>query len=277
MKQLLIIFLVTVVVYSCKKEPQLSIDKDRVYFTNNDISETIRISNAGDIELEWNISTDILWLEQDYLSGKVSGKSNTTITLNAIKYMEPGVYSSSIVLTSNGGDRNINAEMDLDFKPGIFHGVGLENININDSYDVVTNKYGSPDKIRKTFIEELLIYEHIVEYFSSGLGFYFYTEDDKLNIWDPIVAIGILDPFNEVTTHNIGITTPMKYVEYCYDKPDDILSYNDIDVYIYPSLGIDFGIYQTKVGIIWIYSPYEYRKVKQIWNHGSVSPKSLLR
>ncbi len=258
-QKLLIVLVISILFTSCKKEDpaQLNVNTNYINFLSNALSIPIKISNTGDKELEWHIDENIEWLNVSRTNGKIDAHSQDVITLTATNYYEPDIYSSDLIISSNGGNKTISVEMNLDFTPKIFPGVGIDGTNINDAYSSIKDQYGEPDEIITSYIESIGMYEHIALYNTFAIGFYFYNTNSVIIINDnSVTAIALIFPYRGVTIKNIGIDTPFHYVNYCYGKHDEIFEGGDYVIYSYYSIGVDFLRYESKVGLIFVYTPF---------------------
>ncbi len=261
MKQLKLSIILSIIVLlsSCKKDPHLDVNFSFLTFSDNTLNKTLTITNTGGKELEWNITEDINWLGISKVNGIIEGQSEHVVNLNAIKYNAPGTYNSTFLISTNGGNKNITVEMTLDFIPKIFPGIGISEMNLGDSYNHVKQTYGEPDEIESNYIESINMYELIAIYNTPGIGFFFGNPENYINDDDNIICIGVTFPSNGVTDMNIGIDTPFSNVAYGYGEPDEIYHGNYL-IHCYFSKGTDFLSYDSKVGLIWVYTPVDLNK-----------------
>jgi hypothetical protein len=146
-KKLVFLFVVLVSLSSCKKDAQLDVNQNNYSFSQNSLSQNLLITNKGGKDLEWSITKDINYLNITPSNGAIKGGDNQVIKLNAIRYYEPGTYSSSFQVSTNGGNKNNLEEMTLDFTPSILPGVGINDMGLGKNYSDVKNKYDVPDDI----------------------------------------------------------------------------------------------------------------------------------
>ena len=278
-QKLLTVLAILILFTSCRKEePQLNVNTNFISFSSNALSIPIKISNTGDEELEWHIDENIDWLDVTRTNGKIAAHSQDVITLNATKYYEPDIYNSNFIISSNGGNKNIVVEMNLDFTPSIFPGVGINSTSINEPYKNIKDQYGEPDEIITNYVGSIGMYEHIAVYNTFAIGFYFYnTNSGIVDNYDNVTAIGLIFPYRGVTLRNIGIGTPFNYVNYCYGIHDDIYQGSDYVIYSYYSLGVDFLRYESTVGLILVYTPFNNKSYRLCESKGTQELLTLVK
>lgn len=240
---------------SCKKDPLIDVNIDFFTFSENALTKSLTISNSGEKELEWSIDNKISWLSISPGNGTIDPQGESVLTLNASKYNEPGLYNSTFLISTNGGDKNITVEMDLDFTPEIYIGIGIEGINLNETYESIKTKLGGPDELAQNQLTGSDYTEHIAIYNNLGIGFYFYNTLQTIDDNNETFAIGLTSPYNGVTKMNIGIETPFANVKKCYGQPDEIFDDDNI-IYSYTSKGVDFLSFDSKVAFIWVFNPF---------------------
>ncbi|NOZ48078.1 MAG: hypothetical protein GXO79_15070 [Chlorobi bacterium] len=245
-----------IITSSCKTDPQLNMSNNYFSFSDKVVTKSLIISNEGGKELEWNVDNQISWLSINPENGIIESQGEKVLTLSASKYNEPGFYNSTFLISTNGGDKNITVEMELDFTPKIFVGIGIDGFNLNETYESVKIKYGEPEDFIHNFVPEINQTEHVAIYHSKGIGFFFYnTSQTIIADNEETYAIGLTSPYNGVTKMNIGIETPFVNVKKCYGEPDEIFD-DDYIIYSYTSTGLNIMSDGGKVSFIWVFLPY---------------------
>lgn len=91
--------------------PELSVDPESLDFGKSASTLSFVISNTADNILKWKISENIDWLTCTPSEGSIGKESASVVVSVSRNDLTPGIYSESIVVTSNGGSKNIHVSM----------------------------------------------------------------------------------------------------------------------------------------------------------------------
>jgi len=87
--------------------PGLSFSPASLSFGVGDTNKTLTISNVGAGALTWQALKKETWLTLSSTSGSVDAGKSVTVTITVASGMDPGTYTDTIALTSNGGNGNV--------------------------------------------------------------------------------------------------------------------------------------------------------------------------
>lgn len=93
--------------------PVLEVSTTKLEFTTES-TLAFDITNAGTGVLEWSLNEESDWFSCEPLSGATATKPSSVIVTVSRNGLEKGVYSESIVVSSNGGSRVVMVKMTID-------------------------------------------------------------------------------------------------------------------------------------------------------------------
>ena len=105
------VFFITCCSPTESEKSQLSITSTSIYFTKFENSKILVISNSDSGELSWEITEKPDWIEVSKSSGQVTTGTDTVIV--TANYSQAGEYSGTIIIESNGGDKEISVSMNI--------------------------------------------------------------------------------------------------------------------------------------------------------------------
>jgi len=92
----------------------LSYSPEAFDFIPSDGQKTLTIKNTGAGELRWSATKKTTWLTIDPGSGTVNGGESASIAVSiSADNLEPGSYTDTISLTSNGGNAEIPVTLSM--------------------------------------------------------------------------------------------------------------------------------------------------------------------
>lgn len=115
----------------------------------------IEISNIGSETLNWNIVKNDNWVSVDLGSGSIEPNQSSTVNIDVNReLLEPGIHTTNIEVTSNGGSQNIEIMVEIPVVSviGISETVITFNAAINEKSFTVINE-GNEDIVWSTSIE----------------------------------------------------------------------------------------------------------------------------
>jgi hypothetical protein len=194
------------------------------------------ITNSGEDELSWNITSKPSWLEISKFTGKVTNNADT-VEISADILQPAGNYAEKIVVDSNGGLKEISITYTVQFTIEVFPGRGAAKIVINDTYSTIISKHGFSDTFITVFDSVGVIIGHIVQYLDEGLGFYLVGNGLTPEQTDSTLRIILEPPYDGVTEGYIGIGSSLTEVQNAFGQPDTIDTVSKFYGY---SIGINF-------------------------------------
>ncbi len=93
--------------------PHLSVAPTALNFGIKETEKTIEIKNDGTGTLLWVLSENLKWLTTDKISDEVTTETNTIAFSVSRDGLEPGIYSGTVSVSSNGGNQDISATMEV--------------------------------------------------------------------------------------------------------------------------------------------------------------------
>jgi len=130
---------------------------------------------------------------------------------------------------------------------GIEAGRGIDEVSLGDDADQVVKAWGKPDKIDTQ---------------ESGYSYWYYTRAVAV-LLDSNLRVVMMMAFNRYTRHTekgLKIGDPKSLMLSLYGEPYEMKHTEDLgDVYLYPSLGVNFWIKDDKVDAVTVYIPYTPR------------------
>jgi len=97
--------------------PHLSVTPTALDFGTKETEKKIEIKNNGTGTLIWTLSENLKWVTTDKISEEATTEANhVTVTVNR-DGLEPGNYSGSLSITSNGDNQDIHVTMEVKEEP----------------------------------------------------------------------------------------------------------------------------------------------------------------
>jgi len=228
-------------IFSCSSNPSaptvavLTLSKTSMSFSNEKNQDSIVISNDGEEQLSWNITSKPDWLRTSRQSGTLA-TARDTLTFTADTDRSLGEHTGIVQFSSNGGDKDISVILRIN--PSINPGTSAAGITLGDAYSTVLNKFGNPSQVGFFTDNSNNIVATWANFASKGLWFIMGDSQGITPVsTDNVTQIWIESPFSGVTDRNIGIDSAKSEVTDVYGAPEE--TGNDQDRY--PSLGITFG------------------------------------
>ena len=97
--------------------PELDLSVEVLDFETTLTQLKFNIENSGSGKLTWEITENIEWLILSPLSGETTNKTDEIIVYIDRSGIDPGTYSESINISSNGGNETINVTMEMPEEP----------------------------------------------------------------------------------------------------------------------------------------------------------------
>lgn len=106
-------------VVAATSPPVLEVDVNALDFGEIETSEEFSITNSGDDTLVWSLYEDEEWITIDITTGSLEATMSTMVTVEVdrSKVLTIGVIESSITITSNGGNAEIEVTMKVSGQP----------------------------------------------------------------------------------------------------------------------------------------------------------------
>jgi PKD repeat protein len=103
--------------------PQLSVSPDTLEFSTTITQLQVTISNTGAGALEWTIADNLpLWLEVSSMEGSTTPESPAELSVEVSPgELDPGTYSHTIEIDSNGGSQALEATLIISGNGGVPH------------------------------------------------------------------------------------------------------------------------------------------------------------
>lgn len=99
--------------------PQLSAYPTSLDFGESSIEESYYVTNTGSGVLTWNVTDDKSWISVTPQSGTTETETDE-LTVNIDRLgQDPGTYTGTITITSDGGNQNINVSMTIPDEPSL--------------------------------------------------------------------------------------------------------------------------------------------------------------
>ena len=174
----------------------------------------------------------------------ISGFSQVGDTATATLVMAPddtisGSFNAMIQVSDEDGDTDIDGftiEVEAPPEVSIFPGVGAAGIELGDTYGVVEDLYGIPDR---AYRYGTYTYYHFLHYNSIKAIFEIVNTYLSFNENDTIVSIEVEPPYEGATEEFIGIGSSLGDVVDAYGAPS-ASGTGYINFYAYDFLGVEF-------------------------------------
>lgn len=140
-----LIAIILLMSYACKKDASLSVSSGSFTFTNDVSTKSLVLTNDGEKEMDWNITNIPEWLSLSTTGGTIYSESEQVVSLNATIHFNRGNYNSTFLISSNGGDKNIIVDFNLNYTVSVFPGIGVDSLELNNTYGSIITKLGEPD------------------------------------------------------------------------------------------------------------------------------------
>ncbi len=251
----LIIIAFVAILFSCSKDdngptgpgnnaPILSNIGNQTVTARQAKDVVLSATDADGDSLEFSIP-----INPDFLS--ISGFSQVGDTATATLVIAPdetisGSFYATVQVSDGEGGTDIDGftiEVAAAPEIGVFPGVGAAKIKLGDTYSVVEDLYGIPDRCL-TFqfydpSEQTYEYWHYLHYDSIKAIFEIVNIYKGYNENDVILSIKVEYPYEGVTEELIGIGSSLNDVVDAYGEPPGVGT-GSINYYEYDFLGIEF-------------------------------------
>jgi len=92
----------------------LNVSASEFDFGLNQETQELSISNSGEVDLDWSVSSSDAWLTTSSTSGTVSPTGSQSINILVDRSaLSEGNYTGSLMITSNGGEATITVSMEV--------------------------------------------------------------------------------------------------------------------------------------------------------------------
>lgn len=269
MERILCILSIGLIIVACKdkREPKLDIKDESLEFSIQSPDQTLVLANIGEGTLNWFIEDLPDWLEANKENGSL-GPGFDEIKFSADLNYEPGVYSNTITLFSNGGKRDFTVHFDPSLGEfTIMPGIGITNIDLNDAYNNIIKAIGEPDTILHFLLDNPdPLYQHSAIYRDLDLELLFLNEyKSVINPNDPLLWIYCDSNFSGETNEGITFGSSLPEVEAAYgmDYEENYEEDGEHYYYLYQYYTQGIGFYflnnqSDSVGTIEIFSEYTF-------------------
>lgn len=104
---------------SADSSPVLELDSTALDFGETDTSKPLHVTNSGDGTLVWLLYEDEEWIAVDATSGSLESAESSIINveIDRSKSLQSGVVNATLILTSNGGNAEIEISMIVPDQP----------------------------------------------------------------------------------------------------------------------------------------------------------------
>ncbi|MDZ7371337.1 MAG: hypothetical protein ONB12_09220 [candidate division KSB1 bacterium] len=208
----------TVTVKYTYRPPQLKIDTPSLNFDRHFRYTELVIQNAGGGELRWQITEFPEWLQVNAVSGSVYGRPENVPLRVRLKDLPYGSYQSRIRITSNAGEAEIVVFLTYEREVEVYPGVGMAGISLGDTYIMVQNKLGQPDRNWYDRPEKTVFIHHFT-YDEMGLHFAVKTNSMILFGSGKVGFIEVHAPYDGLTPEGIGIGSTAAELTAAYGEP----------------------------------------------------------
>ncbi len=223
------------------KAPELEIENSVINMDRHYRRSELMIINAGGGELSWTITEAPEWLSFEYEEGKVYTRPENVPFRAQLRSLNYGEYSDKIIIESNGGSKEINVFLIYEREVEVYPGIGAALIELGDSYTMVQNQWGKPDRNWYERPEKTLFIHHF-EYFEIGLHMAVKTNSLILYGSGKVGYIELMPPYDGMTPELIGIGSSVNDLKAAYGEPTSVSG----SQWYYDS-GITFVIRSNKV------------------------------
>ena len=138
-------------------QPKLTVTPGSLNFGADAVVKTFTITNAGPGTLQWNINKDEInyaqgswsWIFDIAPASGETNKEQDTVTVTISRAgLDPGTYTATIPISSNGGDKSLSISMDvtaaeapvLNLNPGVLY---LKNTDSAGTVDIANTGTGT--------------------------------------------------------------------------------------------------------------------------------------
>ncbi len=198
--------------------PALKVETPTLNFDRHYLYTSLILSNAGGGELKWQIESLPEWLQGTQLSGSVFGRPEGVPLRARIKNLSYGSYEGQFRVTSNGGDATVKVYLNYEREVEIYPGVGAANISLGDSYTMVQNRLGTPDRNWYDRPQKTVFIHHFT-YDELGLHFAVKTNSMILFGSGKVGYIEVHEPYDGMTEEGLGIGSTAAEVIAFYGPP----------------------------------------------------------
>jgi hypothetical protein len=261
---LLILLITSSIFTSCKDDAELIVDITSISLSEDNTSQQILITNAGDKDLEWTISSNAEWVIFSNESGTLSTGS-TSVMIGASTAIAPGDYSATITIASNGGGANVSVSLTVIDKIAIFPGDGLVQVELGDDSKEIRENIGQPGNIYHTLLDEVQkVYVHEYSYFELGISCFFLNQSkNQIADNDEAFYFMVYEPFFGETVDSIGLSSSLSDVQNLYGITEEVYEYTNqgflLEDHLYGLDGIGFTFFKDDTSealFVHVFNPY---------------------
>jgi len=223
------------------KPPKLKIENllfnmDR-HFNRTDLV----IINEGGGELIWRIAAAPEWVEFQVTEDTVRAFTQYVPFEVKFRSLDYGFYESIIKIESNGGNSEIAIYFTYEREIEVFPGIGAAYIELGQTYTMVQNQWGKPDRNWYDRPEETLFIHHFTY---DDIGLHFAVKTNSLILFGSgkVGYIELYPPYDGMTEKLIGIGNTIDELKAAYGDPTNISGKK-----WYYDIGITFVIKSGKI------------------------------
>lgn len=231
----------TLDVHLLYQAPELKVENSVINMDRHYRRSELLIMNQGGGELSWEITQAPDWLAFEFTEGKVYNRPEAVPFSAQLRTLDYGEYECKVVIESNGGSYEINVFLIYEREVEVYPGVGAALIELGDTYTMVQNQWGKPDRNWYERPEKTLFIHHF-EYFDIGLHMAVKTNSLILYGSGTVGFIELLPPYDGMTPELIGIGSSVDSLKAAYGEPTSV-----DQSYWYYDIGITFVIRSNKV------------------------------
>lgn len=213
------------------RAPVLGIDVPIVNMDRRFTYTQLEIRNAGGGELVWKIDRAPEWLKFEVTSGSVFDRPEKVPFRARLRMLKYGQYQDEVKFVSNGGEHLLKVFLTYEREVEVYPGVGAANVDLGDTYTMVQNKLGKPDRNWYERPEKTVFIHHFT-YDDLGVHFSVTTNSMILYGSGKVNYIEVYAPYDGLTPEMIGIGSASGELVQKYGQP---LQKNG-DAWIYPGI-----------------------------------------
>jgi hypothetical protein len=195
---------VTIVVNLEYRAPQLKLEPEIINMDRHYQFSELTLINEGGGELIWQIDYAPSWLEFSMDSGAVYSQPAIVPYRARIDNIDYGQYSDKVIVTSNGGDYEINVYLSYEREVEVFAGIGAAGVELGDTYLMVEKLLGKPTHSGYQRPEKT-VFIHNVNYDNIGVEFRIKNSSPILFGTGEVGYIRMTFPYDGLTPEQIGL------------------------------------------------------------------------
>jgi hypothetical protein len=208
----------TIAVHLVYKAPALGIDIPVINMDRHYNYSQLQISNIGGGELTWQITQAPEWLKFDVTEGSVFGRPEYIPYRARLSTLNYGSYEENVDIVSNGGEKQIKVYLTYEREVEVYPSIGAANIDLGDTYTMVQNKLGPPDRNWYERPEKTVFIHHFT-YDDFGLHFSVTTNSMILYGSGKVSYIEVYAPYDGMTPELIGVGSSTADLIAAYGQP----------------------------------------------------------